>query len=790
MQEGLSPALHLWQLLNPKNDEMVHIRVETPTILIMGNVSGNGEDAGHLGDHDKVSRSRCPWLSKLWMRTMRALAWFVRIVVMPITVTTVLLYGLLRYLLKDADLLEAQRNRAEPDSRVIQEAPPPVEGEIVFTTLPRAFSTDVDLIAANNNGTVVVAIGLQNELVMWRADTQSFTSIDTSDILLGSSASTPTPSATLTAVAVDDRGTLCAVGTGSGVIAVWALFKTTTKPLPQLAVDSTISPVTHIEFASNPANETGRSTPMRSRTTSNSDKPFDVLGSLYATYENGAAIKWTVKPFAVPTYIKPSRSASVVKSMLIPVRADGRLLICFSLDDGSIELCDLDSSDGILPDECYIMAGNPSDLVTKVHVCRVELEGQSHLVVGASTQAGVVSLWDAHTSECMLIVDELFGEVSCLRISSVTTKVCPHCGELPFENFSLSFSVGQIVVFYRVYLSLPTRRCSCVQNQPPQTMRSSILGRRSRSGSSTSGSGTMTPTHLRSRPPSFSSMTSAFETSAFPVSGHGVHSRRASEKEKDNTRRSLEAFVTADVDDMDTHLPVGPPDFGTAGFLHADHRSSLWQNLVVVRTGDARFERGGWDVADDGKIIGIRRKQRLAGSPNGKANGSVAVNAKILLPQEASSTVGLTNSTLERWELWMYCPLTSKLQASPLATLQHGPPTFHPSHSTSSSSSSSTSESSASSVSSSPAHKDVRILSPSSSQISTYRNLTNTKRHISGDTTIPRLHFTRVSPFIGSRSFCIAGFGNTVGVFTLASSHPRPKQPSLESLRDVSNHFF
>lgn len=772
---------------------MVHIRVETPTILLMGNIpsmDSEPDKTRHLGaDHDKISRSRCPWLTRLWMRTMRPLAWFIKIVVMPITVTTVLLYGLLLYLLKDADLLEAQRNRAEPDSPVKEEVPPPVEGKIVFTTLPRAFATDVDLIAANKTGTVVVAIGLQNELVMWRADTQSFTAIDTSDLLLGSSASTPTPAATLTAVAVNEKGTFCAVGTGSGVIAIWSLSKNFVKPLPHLVVDSTISAVTHIEFASNSTIETGRSTPIRTRTTSQLDMSPGALGNIFATYENGAAIKWTVTSFAVPTYIIPSQSASVVKSMLLPVQADGRLLICFSLDDGSIELCDLESADGILPNECCVTAGNPSDLVTKVNVCQVELEGTTHLIVGAATQAGVVSLWDAHTGECMFIVDELFGEVNCLKITPVTTRVCPHCGELPLENFLLSFSVGQIVVFYRIYLSVPTRRCSCVQNQLPQTLRSNIIGRRSRSGSSTSTSGTITPTHSRSRVPSFSSMSSAFETNMFPVSGHGVHSRRASEK--GSIRRDLDTFVVSDFDDMDTHPPIGPPDFNpSSGFLQADHRSSLWQNLVAVRTGDARFERGGWDVADDGKIIGIRRKQRLAGVLNGRCNGSLAVTAKMLRPQEASTTVGLTNSTLERWELWTYCPSTSTLQASPLATLQHGPPTFHPTHSTTSSSASSSSStsSSSSSVSSSPACRDVRVLPPSPTS-SNHSILANSKRRIGGDT-IPRLHFTRVSPFIGSRSFCVAGFGNTVGVFTLASAHSRPKQPSIESLRDASNQIF
>ena len=154
----------------------------------------------------------------------------------------------------------------------------------------------------------------------------------------------------------------------------------------------------------------------------------------------------------------------------------------------------------------------------------------------------------------------------------------------------------------------------------------------------------MSPAHSRSRPSSFSS-SGAFDTlTMFPVSAHGMHSRRITEK------KSLEA-LTGERDDNDTH-PLGPQEptpttshpttFLTTGPQH----SSIWENLVVLRTADATFERGGWDVADN-KIVGIRRKPRVP-MLNGAKAGLKSTPIVQLRPDSAK---GLTAATLERWEL-------------------------------------------------------------------------------------------------------------------------------------------
>src|SRR6202021_1354675 len=138
-----------------------------------------------------------------------------------------------------------------------------------------------------------------------------------------------------------------------------------------------------------------------------------------------------------------------------------------------------------------------------------------------ATEAGVISIWDGSTSECISTLDETFGEVSALRVSPIPCETCHYCGELPFESFSILVSVGHVVLIYKAYIPVQTRRCTCTSSQPRQVMSRDIRGRRSRSGSHAS-SVTSSPLIPRAKLPPI------FYTSPFPVSGHGVTYRTGS----------------------------------------------------------------------------------------------------------------------------------------------------------------------------------------------------------------------------------------------------------------------
>ncbi|KZT70191.1 hypothetical protein DAEQUDRAFT_668275 [Daedalea quercina L-15889] len=732
--DKVSPAYRIWQTLNPVDDAMVHVRIESPAILVLAPEEDKPADERAQGDGEKAPRPRVSRLSRFWTRTIRDAWWLVKIMIVPITATTIVLYGLLLYLLKNAELLEAQRQRPEADSSSSDETSG--EGEISFTTLPRAFSTDVEMLATSKNGKVVVMLGLQNEVVVWRSLSRTNIAVDTSPIVLGST-SGPLQTTTLTAIAVNETGTLCAVGSASGIIGVWSIERDQAKYVTQLVVDPTSSTaVAHLHFGYFQSRPPSPARPLTPTPPGPETTLYQPVVCLYSAYENGTVVKWDVSTNPRARYVAPSRSATVLKSTLVPVHGDERLLVGFAFNDGTFELCDLDRNDQLVARECWVTAGNPQDLVHKVDACSIDLDGQRHIIVAAATQAGVVSLWDAGSRDCLFIMEEPFGDISQLRVTPVTLTNCPTCGELPCENFMITFSVGQVVLFYRAYLYLPTRRCSCPRNQPQPALRTTLLGRRSRSGSATSlasSNGTTTPVGSRSRMPSVSS--TALSASMFPVSGHGVHSRRASEK--DGSRRSHDTFfVHSDSDDSEPH-PLGPVDvIPAAGFLASHPPTSVWQSLIVVRVADTFFERGSWDVAGD-KVIGVRRKPRsslLTRRTDAKAT------------RKDEPIQGLSKSTLERWELWTYDPEESRLHASPLNALRRCP--------------------------------EERV---SDRRRSGQETPASPKRIF-----VPRLHFTRVAPLTATSTCCFAGFGNTIGLFSV-KPHSKVVRRRRSSGEDVQN---
>ena len=96
--DNVTPAQRIWQILNPSEGSLVHIRIESPTILVLGNADTETLD-NMTADTEKPTRPRIP---RLWSRTVRPIIWLLKTFVFPITATTVALYGLLLYLLKDA----------------------------------------------------------------------------------------------------------------------------------------------------------------------------------------------------------------------------------------------------------------------------------------------------------------------------------------------------------------------------------------------------------------------------------------------------------------------------------------------------------------------------------------------------------------------------------------------------------------------------------------------------------------------------------------------------------------
>jgi len=657
------------------------------------------------------------------MKTFKFVLWLLSIMVLPIAATTSALYGLLLYLMKNTELLEAQRHPSTGTS--VQEDQKTLQGQISFNTLPRAFESDVELISASKDGKFVVSVGLRNEIVLWNSDSQKHVIIDASNALLRMASSSSSAESTITSLTVDDNGRFFAVGTGGGHIAVWAIGKSNgrVKSLPLLSLDNSSAAVTELRFVP-PLAVYEHKAPGRTPPSSESSSPEYKQSSgsvLLAAYESGVAARWTLGDLPTVSYFHPSRHSSVVRVSLLQVVPDNKVLVAFCLNDGTLELVETGDYEPVMLNDCILEAGNPYDVVSKVHACRAEMGGSVRLVIAAATEAGSVSLWDGLTGECISVLEEAYGPISSIKITPTRSEICHFCGQLPKESVAVAFSVDhdKIVQMSKLYLEDQTRRCSCARNNPSQqtplrsmTSRESI-GKRSRSNSNAPSSQVGSPLVPRAR------LATAFETTAFPVSGHGVHSRRASEKE--TTRRSSELltvpFPSSNMGSEDQEPTSPTTDLsGSVTPTNTYTNYSIWRNAVLAPLDPVICERGTWNLSDR-IFVGVRRKPRSQMKTKAPLTSAISL-----------SSSGLTDATLERWELWTFDPAVGMLRISLLSEI---------------------------------ARRSTALCSSSSSRTS---SLDSTRSSIEG---IARLPFTRVSPLILTSSRALAGFGNTIGVFHL-----------------------
>ncbi|KAG0705302.1 sterol-sensing domain of SREBP cleavage-activation-domain-containing protein [Suillus ampliporus] len=687
--DSQDPSWRVWKTLNPDEEPLVHLRLEVPTVVAFQPDTKAEQGYEHTSGP---------------ARPVSVVFWLFKFVVLPISVTTATLYGLLLYLLKDAELLEAQRNRAEADVPS-PGGEKPLNGQASFKTLPRAFATDVELLASSKDCEVIAAVGLQNELSIWHFNDPCPILVDTSGVLL-STASTSFSQERIAAIALDDAGEYCAIGTTCGTIGVWFIAGRSARPYATLAPHSISAGIRELHFAPPLQSVLKQKNGPQSRPCTPPPGPPEPE-PLVVAYENGAIAQWVMDGHASASFISPMSSEPILKSRLLRVRSDDRILAAFVLADGTLEVLGTCETRSAAPIRCALQPGSSADRVSKVDACKVKLDGRDHIIIGIASEAGVISLWDAGSSECIFILEENHGAIDQLRISNSRVVNCQFCGEPPMDSFMVSVSVGHNVIFHKVYITSQGRRCACPRNNPQQsTILELATGRRSRSSSVASSIGPSSVTSTRRL--SSASNTSAPDISAFPVSGHGILSRRVSEK---GLRRLSESYVLphlTDEDDEDYSICIDPPI----------SRPSTWSNVAVLRAGDAACERGGWDIAGE-KIIGVRRISRAH------------TKGALQLPPSSTSR-GLTSAVLDRWEIWLFDTGVSKARSTALSNLTD----------------------------------DLPLSLRRSFLPSMYLSQPPSPTAVPEEH--PRLPFTRASPFLAIRGAAMAGFGNTVGLFLVS----------------------
>ncbi|KAF8638836.1 hypothetical protein AX17_001894 [Amanita inopinata Kibby_2008] len=625
-----SMAWGIWRKLNPNQQPMLHLRIEKPSIITL---LPDSSFPYRLQDAKSLRL-------RLYMRTFRLILWLLQIMILPIAGTTSMLWVLLRYLLKDAELLEAQRHRAGPDSPELNTSKNSLERSVSFSTIPRPFISDVELVASSKDGQTIVFVGLHNELTIWRAASSSIITIDVEEMLLAAKQFSSTP-LSITAVAVDEEGEYLAIGTKTGVIAVWESEAKNLKLLPLLCLDGPPTGVSDLRCINVPVVMPERPSASEPNAHIRAKKSHAMI---IATLQNGSVVKWEMEDSPIQTFLMSGhKEASVSKASFASVVPNGLLAVAYTFDDGWVELLDVQNDKPLILPDCCFQAGNSSDLVTDVHICQAKLRGTTKLVAAMATSSGKVSLWDLNSKEQICEV----GNSCCdqkrhLKVVPVLREICHICGYLPPESLIISFAVEQGVALYQLLLYDQVRYCSCSIYLLQQPSSCESLSGSLRNDSITSQ--LTTGVHsLRLR------LSNVPEMDSFPISGHGVYPRRASE----SGRRSSEALK----------MPYPGEDYESIHILGANvskppSQTSFWRYHSVTHFIFIPCEKGDWGVILQ-RFVGVRRRERLKQQNVGVRSG----------PSRPSS--GLPISTLERWELWTFDPATLRLQTSTLSRLVH-----------------------------------------------------------------------------------------------------------------------
>ena len=610
-----STARDIWRTLNPNNNPLLHLRIEAPAIMTF-----------HPEAKNTKADSR-PYRSQV--RSLRPLWWIFQIIVMPIGATIGILYALLLYLLKDADLLEAQKIHTDSEEKL--EKPPSVKGKAYFKTLPRALTTDVCLLSANQDGSIVVALGSGGQAFVWLEKTRKYLTISVKENLTSNSHS----GSSLCAASVDDMGTFCAIGSDSGQIGIWKIQPDCVTFSACLSIQGYAQPITSLEFLSHDLFNSGE------------NSRHATIPPTLVSFQNGPVALWTAAQ--KPPAILPSREGKSTFSSCTVPRSSAHAPYVISSDGQNLEICEArtDSNSTLVR---LAAVGSTNDPVIGMHACETEIEGNPHLIVVTTAHSGRIQLWDATNREFITSMDETFGMVNQIRLLSVPSRACQQCGEVPLCRLVLVYSIGHEVFVDRGDL---TRRCSCPVNQPVVSkilpLWESPAGRRSRSGSFVSSSGAETSLRSRNRQSSFSKdgFISDSATALFPVSGHGGHSRRNSEK--DQSRRSSDKIEKNGCEDCglmggDCHRLLVPDPSSLP--YSSSSSTRLWSNFRLVRAQATTSERGGWDIVRN-QIVGLRRRPRLRQS---------APDAQEKLREKINDKWTLSTSVLGRWEMWLINP--------------------------------------------------------------------------------------------------------------------------------------
>ena len=201
--------------------------------------------AGHPMTPADIRKLSLP-TSRLVLPRLKPVFYLFKVVVLPQAVTLGSLYFLLLYLLKDADVLHEKRNRLgrggdpRPDG---EENPAQTLRDVQVHMLPCSHQVDVDLVASSRDGNMVVSLGIDNSICLWRlsGDVQG---AGTRESLKAESIGNEP----IVGIAISPDGAVVAAVLGTGVIQLWDVISDE-PPTPRSPVHLSGKRVTGVRYS-------------------------------------------------------------------------------------------------------------------------------------------------------------------------------------------------------------------------------------------------------------------------------------------------------------------------------------------------------------------------------------------------------------------------------------------------------------------------------------------------------------------------------------------------------------
>lgn len=596
----LSESDLLWRSINPRGWSAVDIAVPPVSVVLLPTPGHPASPADIAQLALSSSRPRLPRL--------KAFFYLFKVVILPQALTAGSLWALLLYLLKDADLLDAQRDRLGRGEEVPLDPRHGGDGASLASRssvnmLPCGHAYDIERIAVSRDGSTVVTVGLDDSIALWRLGVTPGTG--TREIL---KLHTSTADSTVSAVAVDAECQYVAAALADGQVQIWRTGKEdASRPLQPTRIHDVDDrgPVIAINFEPGSVSMTDGD-PFRSPRAS-LDQQRAPHPRVTVMRADGAVLAVTESSPTISLYEPHDTSARA----LALTCEDAEEMAMINL--GSHDLRVLCSSAHWSP---VVLASHasPGDRVSAVSPLRQSGHDLDLLAVGR--YSGLVEIFDVHSGDVIASVGQglQLGPIGRVDLALPDSIRCTGCGTTSTDGFTVISSFGHQVYVDRV-MPPSTTVCRCHglrrsldesgSSRPYPVSTDSTAIKATRSSESLvvppdSARAKLSPSSSPRRSPSLLPPVSNGE---FPLSSHGTRKLSAYQ-----AHDGITATPTSSTHDR---MPTAVGSVGLSAKSSMDQTTSTstsaqWLDMEVLPFGAVVAESDGWTVNDD-VLIGLRR---------------------------------------------------------------------------------------------------------------------------------------------------------------------------------------